>query len=98
MKNEEIIIVAILTFMVIICAILLVGIKASNQTKQAKQDELIINGALEDLNLDRNDFTIIEVKEFKGTNVFVLRLDDRLFIGAYDEREDGIYVDIVKEI
>lgn len=98
MKNEEIIIVAILTFMVIICAMLLVGIKASNQTKQAKQDELIINGALVDLSLDRNDFEAVELKEFDGTNVFILRLDERLFLGAYNVGEDGIYVDVVKEI
>lgn len=68
------------------------------ELSKAEHEKLIINGSLEDLSLDRNDFKVVELKEFEGTNVFVLRLDERLFLGSYDEREDGIYVDVVKEI
>lgn len=97
MKQEKMIKIAVVLFMVIIIITLSLLISIYSHNK-AKHNETIVNGALVDLSLDRSDFKVVELKEFEGTNVFVLRLDDRLFLGAYDEREDGIYVDVVKEI
>ena len=89
--------IAIEIFIVIITIALLILANTLSSNTRAK-NEAIVNGALEDLSLDRNDFTITELKKFEGTNIFVLRLDERLFLGSYDEREDGIYVDVIKEI
>lgn len=97
MKQEKMIKIVIAIFLVVIVISLSLLISIDSHNK-AKHNEEIVNGALVDLSLDRNDFKVVELKEFEGTNVFVLRLDDRLFLGAYDEREDGIYVDVVKEI
>lgn len=97
MKQEKMIKIVIAIFLVVIVISLSLLISIDSHNK-AKHNEAIVNGALVDLSLDRSDFTIIELKEFEGTNTFVLRLDERLFLGSYDEREDGIYVDVVKEI
>lgn len=83
---------------ILIIAIVLSVAGVIRDHNQAKHKEEIVNGALVDLSLDRNDFTIIELKEFEDTNVFILRLDERLFLGAYNVGEDGIYVDVIKEI
>lgn len=97
MKQEKMIKIVIAIFLVVIVISLSLLISIDSHNK-AKHNEEIVNVALVDLSLDRNDFKVVELKEFEGTNTFVLRLDERLFIGAYDEREDGIYVDVVKEI
>ena len=97
MKQETMIKIAIGIFIVINTIALLILANTLSSNTRAK-NEAIVNGALVDLSLDRNDFTIIELKKFEGTNTFVLRLDERLFLGSYDEREDGIYVDVIKEI
>lgn len=88
-------IVGILMIILIIVMSIIASIILHNQEKK---NDAIVDGALEDMNLNRSDFKIIELKIFEGTNVFVLRIDEKLLLGSFDEKEDGIYVDVIKEI
>lgn len=96
-KKEENIktIVSVFVILSLIVISIIFSVMAHNE---AKKMDAIVDGALEDMNLNRSDFKIIELKIFEGTNVFVLRLDEKLLLGSFDEKEDGIYVDVIKEI
>lgn len=95
LKERIILIVSILmVVLIIVMAITSIVILYND----AKKTDAIVDGALEDMNLNRSDFKIIELKIFEGTNVFALRLDEKLLLGSFDEQEDGIYVDVIKEI
>lgn len=97
MEQEKMIKIVIEIFIVInTIALLILANTLSSNTRE--KNEAIVNGALEDMSLNRSDFKIIELKIFEGTNVFVLRLDEKLLLGSFDEKEDGIICGTKQEI